>query len=44
VFKNRVLKEIFGHKLEDIRGGEKYEELHDLYFSPPLTGSFNQGR
>jgi hypothetical protein len=30
VFKNRLPKEILGHKLEDITGGEKYKELHDL--------------
>jgi hypothetical protein len=39
VFKNRVLRRIFGPKRDEVRGGWKKlhdEELHGLYFSPNI--------
>jgi hypothetical protein len=40
VFKNRVLRKIFGHKREEVRGDWRKlftEDLHDLYLSPDVT-------
>jgi len=39
VFENRVLKIIFGHKREEVKGGCRKlnnEELHNLYTSPNI--------
>jgi len=41
VFENRVLRKIFGHKMEDVTGewGILHkEELNDLYPTPKLFG------
>jgi hypothetical protein len=40
VFKNRVLRKIFGHKRDDVTGGWRKllnEELHNLYSSPDIN-------
>jgi hypothetical protein len=40
VFKNRVLRRIFGPKRDEVRGGWRKlhtEELHNLYSSPSIT-------
>jgi hypothetical protein len=47
VFENRVLRNIFGPKKEEVTGGWtklNYENLHNLYPHQILFGSFNQGR
>jgi hypothetical protein len=39
VFKNRVVRKIFGPVREDVIGDQRKlhrEELHDLYFSPDV--------
>jgi hypothetical protein len=41
VFENRVLRRIFGPKMDEVTGGWRKllnEELHDLYFSPSTMG------
>ena len=40
VFENRVLREIFGPKRDEVTGEWRilhYEELNDLYFSPNIV-------
>jgi hypothetical protein len=39
LFENRVLRRIFGHKMDEATGGWRKlhnEELHDLYSSPSI--------
>jgi hypothetical protein len=47
VFENRVLREIFGPKRDEMMGGwrELYnEDLHDLYSSPSIIGIMESKR
>jgi hypothetical protein len=47
VFENRVLKIIFGHKREEVKGGCRKlnnEELHNLYTSPNIIRVINSRR
>jgi hypothetical protein len=42
VFKNRVMRRIFGPKADGVTGGRRElhnEELHNLYSSPRVTKS-----
>jgi hypothetical protein len=46
VFKNRVLRGIFGPKRDEVTGGWRKmnnEELHNLYSSPNITGMIKEG-
>jgi hypothetical protein len=39
VFENRVLRRLFGPKMDEVKGGWRKlhnEELHDLYSSPSI--------
>jgi hypothetical protein len=41
MFKNRVLRRIFGHKRDEVTGGWRKlhkEEFHNLYSSPNIIG------
>jgi hypothetical protein len=47
VFENRVLREVFGAKSEEVRGEWRKlhkEELHELYRSSNIVGSANEGK
>jgi hypothetical protein len=46
VFENRVLREIFGHKRDEVTGerGNLNEELHKLYSSPDILRQIKSRR